>query len=433
MNPIGSLIEALVSPLSLPFTIAILGLMAWDLYTHYVQKGIDHKNLNGVMTGTGILGTFFGVVIGLQDFDTKDISASIGPLLDGLKVSFATSVAGLTAAISTEIIERIWPSERAKIGDPVADTLNGHMLDLADVLKGTKKANEEVASNVAAMRTEMKDESKAVREALKDTLEQLSKGATEEIIKALEDVISDFNDNLVEQFGENFKQLNQACLELVKWQEGHKESVKAATESLDSSRESINQARELFEAALPKLKEFHQVIEETGVGIDSLNKLSDNITTTIDDMGAALDYITSESETASKQVRELNGQYSQLIIQADKHIEGTSSLLDKQKQASTKLSEDTRKTIVTMGEGLESFREHLTQTLEGVKRAHEKTNEEMEKTITNMGTGGKTTQEHLNKSLNELEKSLSSLTSSFGDAYRDYLEGLRKLTRSNND
>jgi hypothetical protein len=208
MSPIEKIFEALLSTYSLPFTIAIIILMAWDLTTHYANKGVDHKNLNGVMTGVGILGTFFGIVIGLQDFDTKNISASIGPLLEGLKVSFATSVAGLTAAICTEVIERIWPSERAKVGDPIADTLNGHMIDLADVLSGSKKASEDVASNVAAMRTEMKDESRAVRHALADMLKQLSKGATEEIIKALENVINDFNNNLVEQFGEHFKKLN---------------------------------------------------------------------------------------------------------------------------------------------------------------------------------------------------------------------------------
>ena len=43
----------------------------------------------------------------------------------------------------------------------------------------------------------------------------MSKLATEQVIAALKTVIQDFNNNLAEQFGENFKQLNTAVLEPV--------------------------------------------------------------------------------------------------------------------------------------------------------------------------------------------------------------------------
>ena len=64
-----------------------------------------------------------------------------------------------------------------------------------------------------------------------------------------------------------------------------------------------------------------------------MNKLSEQLSVIIDEMGASLDYITSESSAASKQVKGLNDQYSQLIQQGDQHIEGTSNLLEKQKLA----------------------------------------------------------------------------------------------------
>lgn len=58
----------------------------------------------------------------------------------------------------------------------------------------------------------------------------MSKSATEQVINALKEVISDFNNNLVEQFGENFKQLNAAVLELVQWQENYKQQLLQMTE-----------------------------------------------------------------------------------------------------------------------------------------------------------------------------------------------------------
>lgn len=54
---------------------------------------------------------------------------------------------------------------------------------------------------------------------LDDFAEIMSRSATEQVIEALKEVITDFNQNLTEQFGDNFKELNAAVEKLVKWQE----------------------------------------------------------------------------------------------------------------------------------------------------------------------------------------------------------------------
>ena len=48
-----------------------------------------------LLTSIGILGTFTGIIAGLLNFDTKDIDTSIGPLLEGLKTAFITSLFGM--------------------------------------------------------------------------------------------------------------------------------------------------------------------------------------------------------------------------------------------------------------------------------------------------------------------------------------------------
>ena len=44
----------------------------------------------------------------------------------------------------------------------------------------------------------------------KNVAESVAKLATDELIEALKTVIEDFNAKITEQFGENFKQLNEA-------------------------------------------------------------------------------------------------------------------------------------------------------------------------------------------------------------------------------
>lgn len=51
------------------------------------------------LTTLGVLGTFLGITIGLYDFKTANISDSITDLLEGLKMAFGTSIAGMTTSI----------------------------------------------------------------------------------------------------------------------------------------------------------------------------------------------------------------------------------------------------------------------------------------------------------------------------------------------
>ena len=60
------------------------------------------------------------------------------------------------------------------------------------------------------------------------------RGASEAIIKALENSMEDFNNNLKEHFGENFKQLNEACEKMIQWQEEYKNQVEQGTKHIDS-------------------------------------------------------------------------------------------------------------------------------------------------------------------------------------------------------
>ena len=47
----------------------------------------------------GVLGTFYGITVGLLDFDTANLDASIPALLDGLKTAFFTSLAGMVGSM----------------------------------------------------------------------------------------------------------------------------------------------------------------------------------------------------------------------------------------------------------------------------------------------------------------------------------------------
>ncbi len=71
--------------------------------THY------NSAVAGTLTGLGILGTFLGLSMGLASFNGNDIytiSDNVGPLLDGMKVAFHTSVYGIFFSLVFNFIYR---------------------------------------------------------------------------------------------------------------------------------------------------------------------------------------------------------------------------------------------------------------------------------------------------------------------------------------
>ena len=58
-------------------------------------RKIRHQQVNAIasiVTVIGVLGTFLGIAIGLYQFDTGNIEASVPKLLEGLKIAFLTSI-----------------------------------------------------------------------------------------------------------------------------------------------------------------------------------------------------------------------------------------------------------------------------------------------------------------------------------------------------
>src|SRR5690606_10878440 len=67
----------------------------------------------GILTALGILGTFIGLVKGLNEFDTGSLSnvegllGSISPLLEGMQTAFWTSIFGIVGSLIWSLTDRL--------------------------------------------------------------------------------------------------------------------------------------------------------------------------------------------------------------------------------------------------------------------------------------------------------------------------------------
>lgn len=76
------------------------------------------QQLPSMISTLGVLGTFFGITIGLIYFDTSDLDNSIPLLLEGLKTAFFTSLAGMIGSlVLSRQVSKLFDDEDKGVSD----------------------------------------------------------------------------------------------------------------------------------------------------------------------------------------------------------------------------------------------------------------------------------------------------------------------------
>lgn len=238
--------QELIFGVNVAFTIFMVGLCVWD-YRSYM--GGIHRDLKSIIMSTGVLGTFVGIFVGLLEFDTAHLENSVPLLLDGLKTAFYTSILGMGLAIFLAVFQKRTPikSDEESNLDYLAKEarhfahLNAlpQMLRYVENLPTTSELHSLYERNNALMQSQFS----LINHTLEQAVSQLAKGASQELIAALESVIKDFNTNLQDQFGENFKELNSAVVKLLQWQEDYKDFVQESSALLKTTQQSLQHAQ----------------------------------------------------------------------------------------------------------------------------------------------------------------------------------------------
>lgn len=93
----------------------------------------------------------------------------------------------------------------------------------------------------------------------------------EEVIHVLEEVVKDFNKNLTEQFGDNFKQLNESVKNMIVWQDNYKSHIKESEEGI------IHIIKELKQISIAKENEQANIQKLIDNLISSSNKVKTSL------------------------------------------------------------------------------------------------------------------------------------------------------------
>lgn len=213
-----------------------------------------------LMTSLGILGTFWGVVLGLLDFDTINIDSSIPNLLSGLKTAFVSSIIGMLAAIIFNTIDAWRFADMRDEADAFQRSIDASILKQTDILLdiqqglcGTEQSS--LNSQLKELRLYISKHNEEFDEALSSKFDTFSNNvatvSSELIGESLRGIVNDFNNALFGQFGDNFKALDSSVIKLLEWQDSYKENLSLMQEQFNINTESMSRiAKDMTDVAV---------------------------------------------------------------------------------------------------------------------------------------------------------------------------------------
>ncbi len=267
-----------------------------------------HRNeLNqvpGMLTGLGILGTFIGLSIGLQQFNTsgsiQTMTESIDYLMDGIKVAFHTSIFGMVFSLTFNAIykRKIYEAECA-VSDfsnafkkyVLPDTQNNGMNQIimlqSEQIAATDRMYERIAEELGRI---IEPEFEKLNRAVSEYETIMVRNETEAVRQIVDTFITEMNASL----SNSFYQLSESVNEQYKSQ---KVTADLMTELLGKTGSSENT--------------LHNINQETEKLVTTLNSYTASIQTIQNELQRTLSGLSGED----KAVRELIMQEKNMLLE----------------------------------------------------------------------------------------------------------------------
>lgn len=406
----------------------------WRLHRHA-------QLVASILTVLGVLGTFVGIAYALYLFDVSDIEHSIPNLLAGLKIAFVTSIGGIALSVVLKIRSAHQQRKAEVAGDPsqagaTIDDLATSLSRLCSLQQEegehTRRSLQEiekaltgegettVVTQLQKLRTSLSDKQDELIKSFKEFAETMAENNSKALIQALEEVIRDFNAKINEQFGENFKQLNQAVERILEWQEQYRlqmdelaREFKIAAESIDRSQKSL----EVIAQQSSKIGENAEKLSPILLALDERQKSLEDHLSAFKDLS---DKAREAFPVIRKNVEDLTIEFSAHVKHAvalgNESVQNLATTVEGQSKRLDSIATDASRSIETI----------MARTGQNVDKMFQDTSTRIEKQLVNLD---EQLEKELTNSLNTLGSQLSSLSAKFVEDYTPLTDKLSQIVR----
>ncbi len=396
------------------WTLVLIGsVLALGIFFHLFRYSSKTAEVApAILTSIGIFGTFLGVALGLWHFDTADIQGSVPRLMDGLKTAFWTSIAGLFAALTLKIRAAVEQAGRRAATQHRAATIDDLDLSLQALVKQLHDGSDQ------SLRTELAQQHQSSQrrfDQLVDVLtnyqQKMADANAKALVEAIRAVMNEFNTKINEQYGENFRQLNESVVAMLEWQQTYRTQLDDLISEQERSSNLMKEASNSFEYMVRNANAFNGISESLQELLKGLETQRLNIHS---QLGSLADMVNSAAEGLPK----LEERLATLT-------QGMSDAVQSQQRWATEELSQTQKELTSQLHTmmLESQEQLLAQQQQSQQHM-QKLGERLERQVAQLDTG---MEEELNKALRAFGLQLTALSEKFVSDYSPLTDKLTEV------
>ena len=399
------------SVLTLCIFALIFVLTLWFAIPGYNSHSAGHAPT--ILTSIGIFGTFLGVALGLLEFDTDNIQASVPGLIDGLKTAFWTSIVGLLGALIVKFRHLVGILRQRKVAEVYRSAT---VTDLANILGDIRDSlNAEQGGGLRTALVDIhRDQNKHMTEfraALEAYEARMVKANTSALITAIKAVMRNFNTQINEQYGDNFKELNRAVGQMLEWQKNYKVELEQLLKSQRANGALLDRATQAYEKLVAHSEVFTKVSDSLGTLLGGLQTQSQHLD----------GYLTQLAKVADKAAVGLPALETRINSLTD---ELAKSVLGSQQQVSKLLQESATNIESTVSAINQNLVSTMTQSQQGLHGQVEQMIQRTEQQIMKLDDA---MEDELVKALKTFGYQLASLSEKFASDYGPITEKLQHV------
>ena len=246
----------------------------------------------------GVLGTFYGITIGLLSFDTGNLDQSIPGLLDGLKTAFFTSLAGM---IGSMILSGFISKKQDENDGGVSD-INQAAGTICQAVQQMSELNKQTIEQLANQMVEQEKDRKAFYRSMGDVMDNIKKSQT---------AIAETLDSINSSQASTASAIDSLVI-LQRSQESSLDSIKEASEGMVSSIGNLEEATSSQTSSLVAIakstEEIAQLTHNTGEILDVVSGMAnteDEINEQVQKLKSILDAEVDQIEMSMQKTNDL--------------------------------------------------------------------------------------------------------------------------------
>lgn len=309
--------------------------------------------------------------------------------------------------------------------------LNGTMPALTAIQDSLTDTEAGVLTKLATLTSTVSDEHNKLRTEFEtfsnNVAESITKLATNELIAALSSVIEEFNAKITEQFGDNFKQLNEAVGKTVEWQKQY--------------REEMNELTDAFLLALEGIEKSQDALEKIANSSSAIVERSDSIVSCAENLERILPTLNGQLEAFSDLRKQAHEAFPLIEERLDELTKGFSSTVEaaiansiKSMKTQREAFQEQSKQLKNVVDGIDGFTTRIDKVTQNVSAifADWQAGMDVQKNISEdliqrLVFMQSTLEQELTESVKTLAGKLAALSEKFVEDYTPLTERLREV------